>query len=172
MKIDEYGQVILTTDDVLQGLYSGRLTDLAGITLADSDEVQKFQNAVKKNYNKFHTASIYQKPNVDVKQFDAKMQENWFMPKDYYPNLVEMLYGLCETDEQKTRVNEELELFIQHGMLDLLFYLKYLVDTMRSNNIVWGVGRGSSVASYVLYLLGVHKVDSLKYGLDIREFLK
>jgi DNA polymerase III alpha subunit len=43
---------------------------------------------------------------------------------------------------------------------------------MRSNNIVWGVGRGSSVASYVLYLLGVHKVDSIKYGLDIREFLK
>jgi len=172
MKIDEYGQVILTTDDVLQGLYSGRLTDLAGITLADSDEVQKFQNAVKKNYNKFHTASIYQKPNVDVKQFDAEMQENWFMPEDYYPNLVEMLYGLCETDQQKDRVNEELELFIQHGMLDLLFYLKYLVDTMRSNNIVWGVGRGSSVASYVLYLLGVHKVDSLKYGLDIREFLK
>ena len=172
MKIDEYGQVILTTDDVLQGLYSGRLTDLAGITLADSDEVQKFQNAVKKNYNKFHTASIYQKPNVDVKQFDAEMQENWFMPEDYYPNLVEMLYGLCETDQQKDRVNEELELFIQHGMLDLLFYLKYLVDTMSSNNIVWGVGRGSSVASYVLYLLGVHKVDSLKYGLDIREFLK
>ena len=172
MKIDEYGQVILTTDDVLQGLYSGKLTDLADLVLSDSDEIQKFQNAVKKNYNKFHTASIYQKPNVDVKQFDAEMQENWFMPEDYYPNLVEMLYGLCETDEQKNRVNEELELFIQHGMLDLLFYLKYLVDTMRSNNIVWGVGRGSSVASYVLYLLGVHKVDSLKYGLDIREFLK
>jgi DNA polymerase III alpha subunit len=172
MKIDEYGQVILTTDDVLQGLYSGKLTDLADLVLSDSNEIQKFQNAVKKNYNKFHTASIYQKPNIDVKQFDAEMQENWFMPEDYYPNLVEMLYGLCETDQQKDRVNEELELFIQHGMLDLLFYLKYLVDTMRSNNIVWGVGRGSSVASYVLYLLGVHKVDSIKYGLDIREFLK
>lgn len=172
MKTDEYGQVILTTDDVLQGLYSGRLTDLDGIVLSDSDEVQRFQNAVKKNYNKFHTASIYQKLEIDVAQFDADLQKNWFMPKDYYPNLVEMLYGLCETDEQKDRVSQELELFIQHGMLDLLFYLKYLIDTMRSNNIVWGVGRGSSVASYVLYLLGVHKVDSLKYGLDIREFLK
>ena len=57
-------------------------------------------------------------------------------------------------------------------MLDLLFYLKYLVDTMRGNSIVWGVGRGSSVASYVLYLLGVHKVDSIKYDLDINEFLR
>ena len=83
-----------------------------------------------------------------------------------------MLYGMCETQEQKDRVELELELFIQHGMLDLLFYLKYLVDTMREHRIVWGVGRGSSVASYVLYLIGVHKVDSLKYKLDIHEFLK
>ena len=67
---------------------------------------------------------------------------------------------------------QELELFFQHGMVEVLIYLKYLVDTMRSNNIVWGVGRGSSVASYCLYLLGIHKVNSLKYNLDIHEFLK
>jgi DNA polymerase III alpha subunit len=54
----------------------------------------------------------------------------------------------------------------------LLFYLKYLVDAMRENKIVWGVGRGSSVASYVLYLIGVHRIDSIKYDLDIKEFLK
>lgn len=172
MKIDDYGQVVLTTDDLIQGLYSGKITNLADIVLNDLEEITRFQNAVKKNYNKFQSISQYQLPSITVNQFDSELQNHWFMPKDYYPNLVEMLYGLCETNEQKDRVNEELELFIQHGMLDLLFYLKYLVDTMRSNNIVWGVGRGSSVASYVLYLLGVHKVDSLKYGLDIREFLK
>ena len=43
---------------------------------------------------------------------------------------------------------------------------------MRKNNIVWGVGRGSSVSSYVLFLMGVHKVDSMKYNLDIKDFLK
>ena len=57
-------------------------------------------------------------------------------------------------------------------MIDLLRWLKYFVDTMRSNNLTWGVGRGSSVASYVLYLLGVHKVDSIKYKLDLKEFLR
>jgi len=57
-------------------------------------------------------------------------------------------------------------------MFDLLIYLKYLVDTLRSQNIVWGVGRGSSVASYCLYLIGVHKVNSMQYNLDIHEFLK
>ena len=94
------------------------------------------------------------------------------MPEAYYPNLVEMLYGMCKTEEQTDRVSTELNLYIQHGMMDLLFYLKYLVDTMRENNIVWGVGRGSSVASYVLYLIGIHKIDSIKYDLDIKEFLK
>jgi DNA polymerase III alpha subunit len=70
------------------------------------------------------------------------------------------------------RLIDELVLFRQHNMIDLLRYLKYLVDTMRSKNILWGVGRGSSVASYCLYLLGIHKVDSVKYNLDIKEFLK
>jgi DNA polymerase III alpha subunit len=83
-----------------------------------------------------------------------------------------MLYGLCETDEQRDRVSQELELYIKHGMYDVLHVMKYIVDTLRANNIVWGVGRGSSVASYVLYLIGVHKVDSIKYKLPIEEFFK
>ena len=94
------------------------------------------------------------------------------MPKDYCPDLLELLYGMCTTQQQTDRVTQELELFVQHNMMDLLHYLKYLVDTLRENKIVWGVGRGSSVASYVLYLIGVHKIDSIKYELDINEFLK
>jgi len=43
---------------------------------------------------------------------------------------------------------------------------------MRENGIVWGVGRGASVASYVLYLIGVHRINSIQYGLDWREFLR
>jgi len=97
---------------------------------------------------------------------------HWFIPDDYYPNLTEMLYGMCETTEQRDRVSQELELYIKLGMYDVLHVMKYIVDTLRENNIVWGVGRGSSVASYVLYLIGVHKVDSIKYNLPIEEFFK
>ena len=97
---------------------------------------------------------------------------NWFMPNDYCPNLVEYLYGCCQTQEQKDRVSLELDLYIKNDMMDMLFFIKYLVDTLRKNKIIWGVGRGSSVASYVLYLIGVHKVDSIKYNLPIEEFFK
>jgi len=98
--------------------------------------------------------------------------KHWFIPNDYCPNLVEFLYSQCETPEQTQRVDQELELFIKNGMYDLLHVMKYVVDTLRENNVVWGVGRGSSVASYVLHLIGVHKIDSIKYKLPIEEFFK
>jgi DNA polymerase III alpha subunit len=97
---------------------------------------------------------------------------HWFIPNDYCPNLVEFLYGCCTTDEQRDRVSLELDLFTKNKMYDVLHVMKYIVDTLRANNVVWGVGRGSSVASYVLHLIGVHKVDSIKYKLPIEEFFK
>jgi len=48
----------------------------------------------------------------------------------------------------------------------------YLVDFMRENKIVWGVGRGSSTASFVLYLIGIHKINPIQFQLDWREFLR
>ena len=68
--------------------------------------------------------------------------------------------------------NEEYTEYEKRGLLNLLRFLVYLVDTMRENNIVWGVGRGSSVASYVLYLIGIHKINSIQYGLDWHEFMR
>ena len=70
------------------------------------------------------------------------------------------------------RVGHELLLYQNKNLFNLLRYLKYLVDTMKNNNIIWGVGRGSSVASYVLYLLEVHRIDSIYYDLDPEEFLR
>jgi DNA polymerase III alpha subunit len=63
-------------------------------------------------------------------------------------------------------------LFQQAGLFDLLRYLCYLVTIMTDNGVIWGVGRGSSVASFVLYKLGVHRIDSLYYDLDPHEFLR
>lgn len=74
--------------------------------------------------------------------------------------------------QRVTRVQQELEIYKARNLLPVLQTLIYIVDTMRKNNIVWGVGRGSSVASYCLYLIGVHRIDSVRYDLDIREFFK
>jgi DNA polymerase III alpha subunit len=96
----------------------------------------------------------------------------WFIPEEYKTmNIEEFLVDQCPK-ENYDRLIKELELYQKNNMMPVLRAMKYVVDTLRSNNIVWGVGRGSSVASYVLYLIGVHKIDSVKYKLPIEEFFK
>ena len=119
------------------------------------------------------TLKKYVPIDVDKDKFDKTLQSEWFMP-DEFKNLdvYRFLEEKCETPEQIVRVDQELVEFEKRDMLNLLRYMVYLVSYMRENNIVWGVGRGSSTASYVLYLIGIHKIDSIQFGLDWREFLR
>lgn len=108
-----------------------------------------------------------------VPDYDQVRQHDWFMPASYKQiDIAAHVLGLCHTQEQLQRAGQELLMYQERGLFDLLRYLKYLVDVMRENQVIWGVGRGSSVASYVLFLLGVHRVDSLYYDLDPAEFLR
>lgn len=99
-------------------------------------------------------------------------KENWFIPREYKEMDIEgFLVDQCPR-ENLDQLNQELMLWRSHNMIPVLRAMKYIVDILRKNNIVWGVGRGSSVASYVLFLIGVHKIDSIKYKLPIEEFFK
>jgi len=172
MKIDQFGQTILSEIELFEELYKGTLKSFDNIFVDDLSLFEKFNNSKKINCDQITQLSLVSTNKNSVEEFDKLNQENWFMPKNYCFDLIDYLYSLCKNDEQTTRVTEELELFKKHNMLELLCYLKYLVDIMREHKIVWGVGRGSSVSSYILYLIGVHKIDCLKYNLDIKEFLK
>jgi DNA polymerase III alpha subunit len=115
---------------------------------------------------------------VDQERLDyplTKLQidkNNWFIPNEYKQlDIEEFLVTQCP-EQNYPRLIEELALFKQNNMIPVLKTMKYVVDTLRVNNIVWGVGRGSSVSSYVLYLIGIHKIDSVKYALPIDEFFK
>lgn len=173
MNINEYGAVFLSEVELFDLIYSGKISNFNNLYLENADAIDKFNSAIKENADSFNRISKYQQPEESIEFFDEANQCEWFMPNEYqtFP-LEQWLLNKCQSDVERTRVQKELELFIQHDMFDLLFYLKYLVDTMREHEILWGVGRGSSVASYVLYLIGVHKINSIKYDLDIKEFLK
>lgn len=115
----------------------------------------------------------YNNNNISIEEFDNINQNNWLMPEKYKNmDIAKYILDQCKNEPELQRAGEELLLFQERNMFVLLQYLKYLVDTMRQNNIVWGVGRGSSVASFVLFLLGVHRINSLYYDLSITEFLK
>ena len=102
-------------------------------------------------------------------------KSEWLIPDEYQNRGIyaDILAKAGEISEEAVdRVHMELELFEERDMIHWLRVLLYIKETMEAEGIVWGVGRGSSVASYVLYLMGIHSVDSLKFNLDIREFLR
>ncbi len=75
-------------------------------------------------------------------------------------------------DERADRIQQELVAYHADKRLDMLRLMLYIVDRLTETNSIWGVGRGSSVSSYVLFLIGVHDIDSVLYDLDFGDFMK
>ena len=173
MNFDKYGQAYTTEAELCDLLY--RTPDLM-LDLFYVEDPTTYNSAVDKTYAEFGHLKPYLGnigTEITVEQFDYLNQTTWHMPAEYQDlDIAQYILSLCKTEPELQRVGEELLLFQERDLFPLLRYLKYFVDTMRKNGVVWGLGRGSSVASYVLYLLGVHKVDSLYYDLPIEEFLK
>jgi len=173
MIIDEFGISILEEQDIIYGLYSGKVTGKESLLMLNSETVEKFNQSIDKNFDDFEHISKYEKPICTLLEFDNQRQSEWYMPDEYRNfNIVAWLLDQCQTSEQLERVTLEVDLFTEIEMLDLLRYLRYLVNFMREKKITWGVGRGSSVSSYCLFLIGIHKIDSIKFGLDITDFIK
>lgn len=85
--------------------------------------------------------------------------------------------GLFDDDDSQQlikrtrRVAQELKLYYKYNAIDILKVLIHIINILSESRVVWGVGRGSSVSSYVLFLIGVHDVDSVYYHLDVEDFL-
>lgn len=170
MKYNDYGQVYVNTADLCNLLYKDPGIDLTKFLVEDPAE---FNASIRALHYELDELVTFNPVEGSLHEFDQRNQEVWHMPEEYKNfDIAEWVLNQCSNQDQLQRVGKELLLYQERNLFNLLKYLKYLVDTLRKNNVVWGVGRGSSVASYVLYLIGVHKIDSIKYELDIEEFLK
>lgn len=173
MKQNTNGEMIFGEEDLCNLIMQGREpTKMRGVIVDETVNIEEVALLLE------HPDCLIEwkvDPKTDMAQadWDALNQRNWKMPQEYKDlDIAEHVLGLCQTDAELQRVGEELLLFQERGLFDLLKYLHYLVDVLNDNHVIWGVGRGSSVASYVLYLLGVHRIDSMFYDLDPREFLR
>ncbi len=172
MKTNLHGEQVYTEEDLCNLIMQGfNVSALAGIKVDQAIDLESAA-AILDNVPSFikYDQLVEAMP---TEEFDHRNQQHWFMPDQYQQlDIAEYVLSLCKNDAELQRCGQELLLFQERGLFDLLRYLKYLVDLMTENRLIWGVGRGSSVASYVLYLLGVHKIDSMYYELDPREFLR
>lgn len=162
---DKFGNPVFQENDIFNMFYHGHAEFLDKIFVEKTPEVEKLFQGIG-------IQALETKPFNHQESFDQAHQKEWFMPDEYQTMDIEGFLVYACPKENYQRLIEELQEFRSRDMLNLLRWLKYFVDTSRANNITWGVGRGSSVASYVLYLIGVHKIDPIKYNLDWREFLR
>lgn len=172
MKYDNFGQAYASSTELCELLYKDPEIDLDRFHVQDWDQ---YNSAVKQLFTDLPMVQQYHPypDNYSADTFHKTKQNSWHMPEEYQQlDIAKWLLDRCTTQQELQRVGQELLLYQERNLFPLLRQLKYLVDTWRTNNIVWGVGRGSSVASYVLYLLGVHRINSIYYDLDIEEFLR
>lgn len=94
-----------------------------------------------------------------IERFDKEISGNcWSISSD-------------EVSVRAKRIQLEMQRYKRKGLIDLLRVLIYVINTLEREGCVWGVGRGSSVSSYVLYLIGVHDIDSVLYDINMSDFI-
>jgi DNA polymerase III alpha subunit len=153
----------MLTDNTIENLIEGVMRhgpEILAKCVSTAEELVQYRERLDSEFLN------YEIPKITIDR------NNWLIPLEYKNmDIEDFLVGQCPADNYE-RLLTEITLFQQHNMIPLLQTMKYVVDTLRNNNVVWGVGRGSCVASYVLFLLGVHKVDPIKYDIPIEEFFK
>lgn len=173
MKTNKFSETVLSENDLCNLIMQGR--NVLTMTNATVDREVDIEDLIKfvEDPRSLLSWTYPSEENMSVEEFDQIRQSRWFMPDEYKTlDIAKHVLDLCTTQEEMQRVGEELLLFQERNLFDLLRYLKYLVDVLNENHVIWGVGRGSSVASYVLYKLGVHRINSMFYDLDPHEFLR
>jgi len=129
----------------------------------------------------------------DIENYDGAMLPGVRLPKitiekKYYENLkldesannFTFLQNLCysklttdqhQSEEYQSRLKMELDIFKELEFVDYVLLNWDILNFCHENDIPTGPGRGSAAGSLVLYLIGVTKVDPIKYGLFFERFV-
>jgi len=163
------GDSTITNQSIMPLLLSGKCPDKIYTDELTEDIIR---------YNKFAAKDKKILVKTEVKPFNYE----WNIPEEYkkinvlayvFKKFQDMSneYTEEECEIRIKRIKQEFELYEQFNLMDTLRSIIYIINSLLDHNIPWGVGRGSSVSSYVLYVIGVHDVDSIEYDLDINDFL-
>jgi len=170
-EFDQLGRVGYASKELAELLYVNPDLDLSNFEVVDPSQFNKSNKQLQTDFPVLQ--EFIELNHLSLEEYDSICQSKWKMPSEYIQlDIAKWVLDQCKNESELQRVGEELILYQDRDLFNLLRFLKYLVDTMRANKIIWGVGRGSSVASFVLYLIGIHRINSIQYQLPIEEFLK
>jgi len=160
-----------------------QLTSLLSILSGDTSGL--FVDEITDDIKQFNVL-VSSDQQIKIKDDITKLDTTWNIPQEYLDlNLATYFVDRFEDEYQldgdhseqywktrATRISDEIKLYKGLKLENVLRTIIYIINTLDSKKVVWGVGRGSSVSSYLLYLIGVHNVDSVEHELDITDFLR
>lgn len=165
--LDKYSRPIFSESYIFQEMYKDNFTLNQNITVFDSLNISMFESFIGKCFNRADNLDI------PLEEFDVLQQQEWYIPNEYKNlDIFQYLKSKCSSHEEISRLESEFVLFEQRGLINLLRWVKYFVDICTENDVFWGVGRGSSTSSFVLYLIGLHLINPIKYDLDYLDFMR
>ncbi len=169
--VDAWGRVIFRGEDAVELLFRG--CDISKLNIEITPEIEAYNAACVAHDKQDAIVRYIETPSEAPEEIATQKQNVWWIPPEYLElNMRDKLLAMCQDQIEIDRVNMEMDKFEERELLPVLRLMCYLVDRWRMNGVVWGVGRGSSVASYCLFLIGVHKINSIAFNLPIEEFLK
>lgn len=158
---DQQGLSHMSNQGIIELAYQNKL-DNAIFEWQDSHSKQTYQNV-----STYLDSWPFELNSTDISS------RHWFTPPEYINiNLDDYVLARCKDAQQRDRAQQELKIIHDLQAEHIFLHLIYLVNMWRAKNLVWGIGRGSSVSCFVLYAIGLNKINPLDYDLDHREFFK
>ena len=167
--ITDRGEVVARYGLLLDRLMSRK--SLAGLLAEDHPDVRRYNHRSDKGEIPIWT---------DTEEIDGPDPETytWTFPETYQDlDVAELAWEMLDhlgltTEVYRERLQAELQAMEERDMFPFVRCLLYVCETLREHGVVWGVGRGSSCASLVMFVLGVNRVDPVLYEIPMREFFK
>ena len=166
--ITDAGETIVTHDFLVKKALSGE--PLTGYLAEIHDDIKRYNKRNQETPISFWEEGDPEGPPAQSYQ--------WIIPQEYQ-DIDVMAYVIekmeergLDAEEYTDRIAYELAEMERRGYFPFIRCIIYVVDMFRKHGVVWGVGRGSSCASLLFYVIGVNKVDPIQYDIPIEEFLK
>jgi len=157
--------------------------DLWSGSLGLADFSSEFKEAVENNellvsmVDKIHVETRIRMPSVNVPQ---KVKDKF--PEDLDAQYLRMIadlikeHGRMPRDEPEyiTRLEEEIEVIANNGVVNFLPYFLFVEEVCRKARAAGensGPGRGSAAGCLLAYLLNITHLDPIKWGLSFYRFL-
>ena len=152
----------------------------------EQELIERFVTMHKKDYKK-SVVRMAKEMMENLEELEAKVEENILdglelkLPKiggkDSYKEIVRQIKDGLKRRGQYTkqyldRCKEELDVIKANGFIDYFLIVADYVNWAKNNGICVGPGRGSVCNSLVAYAMHITEVDSIKFNLDFRRFMR